>query len=59
MRAYIEINGNALENNYLAIKKETGKDVIAVIKSNAYGHGLIECARILAKIKYPCLRSLQ
>lgn len=53
MRAYIEINGNALENNYLSIKKETSKDVIAVIKSNAYGHGLIECARILAKNKVP------
>lgn len=55
MRAFIEINGNQLEENYLALKKETGKDVIAVIKSNAYGHGLIECARILAKNKVPML----
>lgn len=53
MRAYIEIDGNALEKNYLSIKKETGKDAIAVIKSNAYGHGIIECARILFKQKVP------
>ena len=53
MRAYIEIDGNALEKNYLDIKKETSKDLIAVIKSNAYGHGLIECAKILYKNKVP------
>lgn len=53
MRAFIEIDGNALENNYLEIKNNRNKDIIAVIKSNAYGHGLIECAKILYKNKVP------
>ncbi len=50
MRAYININAVQLEENYKIIKKNTNKDIIAVIKSNAYGHGLIECASILSKL---------
>lgn len=53
MRAFIEIDINALENNYLKIKNETKKDIIAVLKDNAYGHGLIECAYALYKLKVP------
>lgn len=51
MRAFIEIDGNALENNYQEIKKSTNKNIIAVVKANAYGHGLIECVKILYKNK--------
>lgn len=53
MRAFIEIDGKALKQNYLDIKTRGQKDLIAVIKSNAYGHGLIECARILFHQKVP------
>jgi len=48
MRGYIELSKKQLIDNYLKIKEETQKDVICVIKTNAYGHGLIEVARILA-----------
>ncbi len=48
MRGYIEISKKQLIDNYLKIKEETQKDVICVIKTNAYGHGLIEVAKILA-----------
>lgn len=48
MRGYIELSKKQLIDNYLKIKEETQKDVICVIKTNAYGHGLIEVAKILA-----------
>lgn len=51
MRTFIEIDSNALKENYLRIKENCSKNIIAVIKSNAYGHGLIECARILYHLK--------
>lgn len=40
-RSWIEIDLKALENNYQQIKKllNDGVDIIAVVKSNAYGHG--------------------
>lgn len=36
--------------NYSYYKNKTKKNVIAVIKSNAYGHGIIQIARILDSI---------
>lgn len=50
MRGYIEISKNQLIENYKSIKEKTKKDVICVIKSNAYGHGLLEVAKILAPL---------
>ena len=50
MRGYIEISKNQLIENYKNIKEKTNKDVICVIKSNAYGHGLLEVAKILAPL---------
>lgn len=50
MRAYIEISKENLIYNYKSIKEQVSKDIICVIKSNAYGHGLIEIARILAPL---------
>ena len=47
MRGTIEINLNKLKSNYLKVKEYANKDVIAVIKSNAYGHGLIPVATAL------------
>jgi alanine racemase len=47
---WIEINSKAFKNNVRLIKKIVGEKVgiIAVVKSNAYGHGLVESARILS-----------
>lgn len=50
MRAYIEISKENLIHNYKTIKDYVNKDMICVIKSNAYGHGLIETARILSPL---------
>lgn len=46
MRAsYAEINLSALEQNYLAFKKLVAPSkIMAVVKADAYGHGMIECA---------------
>ena len=45
---WIEISKEALINNVNLIKeKAKGKKILAVIKSNAYGHGLLPVARIL------------
>lgn len=48
MRGYIEISKNQLITNYKNIKEEIQKDIICVVKTNAYGHGLIEVAKILS-----------
>ena len=38
-RAWAEIDLDALEHNYNEIKKlAKGKDILAVVKANAYGH---------------------
>lgn len=61
MRAYIEIDSKKLQDNYKKIKEYVKKDIIAVIKDNAYGHGLIEIALLLAKLstKYLAVATLQ
>lgn len=41
MRCEIEIDLKRLEENYVAIENYIRKPLIAVVKSNAYGHGLI------------------
>lgn len=48
MRAYIELSRQNLINNCEEIKKIVNKDIIAVVKCNAYGHGLVEISKILA-----------
>ena len=47
MRSFINIDLNKIKNNLEEIKKINNKTIIAVIKSNAYGLGLIEIARYL------------
>lgn len=49
MEPLIEVNLNNLISNYKKIKEYTQKNVIAVIKDNAYGHGLLKVAQVLAK----------
>ena len=45
-----EINLNKLKNNYLSIRNAVGKKVMAMVKADAYGHGLVECAHALEGI---------
>ena len=44
------IDTNAIKNNFNYLKKKTGTDVMPVLKADAYGHGLVEMAKILRKI---------
>ena len=57
--AYIEINKNNLLYNLEKIKKITNKEILAVIKDNAYGHGILHIAKILKEngIKRVCVRN--
>ncbi len=46
--AYIDLK--ALSNNLRAVKKKTGnKNIMAVVKANAYGHGAAEISKHLAR----------
>lgn len=47
---YIKISKDALIHNARFFKKDSQKKLIAVIKSNAYGHGLIEVGKILEPV---------
>ena len=51
MLTYVEINKSAIVHNLRQIKQLVGPEVavMAVIKSNAYGHGMIEVAKIAVK----------
>ncbi len=49
-QAFAEINLKALSHNLNVVKKKTGhKNILAVVKANAYGHGLIEVSNHLIK----------
>ncbi|MBI5214956.1 MAG: alanine racemase [Ignavibacteriae bacterium] len=45
----VEINLSALQHNFSYVKQKVGKDVkiMAVVKDNAYGHGMIQIAKSL------------
>lgn len=47
----VEIDTGALEKNFQSIRNTVGPQtkIMAVVKSDAYGHGLIECAGILGR----------
>ncbi|MGH8790807.1 MAG: alanine racemase [Cupriavidus necator] len=47
-RARIDLE--ALRNNYLVAKRIHGGRALAVLKSNAYGHGAIHCAQALENL---------
>lgn len=51
-RAWIEINSKNLENNIIEIQKSipTKCKIMAVLKANAYGHGIIQIGKCLNKI---------
>jgi len=48
-RAWTEINLGAIGHNVRAIRKHAGKDVkiCAVVKADAYGHGAVECSKVV------------
>lgn len=50
-RAWIEIDHSALVENltHLRNRAGTGREVIAVVKANAYGHGAIDVSRTLVR----------
>ncbi len=53
---YISIDLNALEHNYHTITEfVSGAQVMPIVKGNAYGHGMIQCAQHLQKIAAPWL----
>lgn len=44
----LKIDLTALVKNFQAFKSHVGKTkIMGVVKANAYGHGLVECARVL------------
>lgn len=49
LRTWIEIDSRALRKNYETFRKLKGRNrlLMGVVKSNAYGHGLIETATLL------------
>ena len=44
---YVTVDLDIILQNFNAVCKKAGTDVMAVVKANAYGHGAIEVARIL------------
>lgn len=46
-KGFINISLKKLKDNFNYYKNNTNKKIIAVIKDNAYGHGLVECAKAL------------
>lgn len=48
---YAEINLRNLADNLASLKSYVGEDLqyLAVVKADAYGHGAVECARILSE----------
>lgn len=44
LTTWLEIDLSQLQNNLNELKKMTGKPVMAVVKANAYGHGLVDIA---------------
>ncbi|OHA61699.1 MAG: alanine racemase [Candidatus Vogelbacteria bacterium RIFOXYD2_FULL_44_9] len=50
LRTWIEIDTKALLHNYHVFRRLTGqKKLLAVVKSNAYGHNIIEASKVFAK----------
>jgi alanine racemase len=45
MRAVVEVNLKAITNNIKLIKSKTQAEVLAVVKADAYGHGLVPVAK--------------
>lgn len=59
--SYIEIDLKKLEYNYSQLSNYSEKEVFAVVKDNAYGHGAVEICRKLEELncKYVCVANLE
>ena len=52
----IDVDLDALEHNYRAIERHVAPaSVMPVVKSNAYGHGMVPCALHLERLGAPAL----
>ena len=49
-RAWALINLENICHNYLEIKKHTDKEIMAILKGDAYGHGDFRTAEVLSKV---------
>jgi len=50
-KTFAEINLQHLKHNFLELKsKSQSKKILAVVKADAYGHGMIECAKSLMSL---------
>lgn len=58
---WIEVNLAALQRNITRLQKFTAKPVMAVVKANAYGHGLIEVSRaaVEAGVIFLCVARIE
>lgn len=58
---WIEVNLAAVQRNIARLQQFTGKPVMAVVKANAYGHGLIEVSRaaIDARVVRLCVARIE
>lgn len=52
LRTWIEVDRRAIASNYRAFRRRLGPSVkiMAVVKSNAYGHGLVPFSKLLAAL---------
>ena len=51
--AWLEIDLGAVAHNIRSVKRAVGVQVMAIVKANAYGHGLVPVARAVVR----CARS--
>ena len=60
-RAWAEINLDNLRHNYFEIKKYTKKEICAIIKCDAYGHGAKKILKALYKlgVRYFAVASIE
>lgn len=49
MRTWAEINLDAIKYNFDQVKSKTNSKIMAIIKADAYGHGVKEVAKLLQK----------
>lgn len=56
----VEISASSLLHNYHYLLKKSGKQIFPVLKSNAYGHGIVPVAQVLDTLRVPyfCVDSL-
>lgn len=51
LRTWIELDRRAIKNNFKIFKKiSNGKTIMGIVKSNAYGHGIIQFSKELEKL---------